>query len=370
MTANIRSVIVVAMLSFIILLCAAGLAAMSIFGANYTAATPLISGPKPRMQAHFIDVGQGDATLLEFPCGAILIDAGGENAETTRLLISYLETFFSRRIDLAETLSVIFVTHPHRDHTRALPAIFDAFTVSRVVHGRRHGTASTSDHYLAIGLRQDERPQIGDTETLAVSQADLPFATRPAGLTNETIDPLACQDIDPEIRILAGPTSDNPGWTAREFENQNNQGLVIRIDFGEAALLFTGDLERRAIADLVTRYRMTDLLDVDLYQVGHHGSANGTTAALLTAMTPDIAVISMGRADAPKTLIYGHPRATTIDLLDQRIERQRDRPIDILVASGIRRFKHRRVQTAIYATGWEGTILVAIDSNGAFTVLP
>lgn len=59
----------------------------------------------------------------------------------------------------------------------------------------------------------------------------------------------------------------------------------------------TGDLGEVAINDLIAHYRDSDLLDVDAYQIGHHGSNNGTTAKLLHEMTPEISVISMGPFD-------------------------------------------------------------------------
>lgn len=74
---------------------------------------------QPIMYTHYIDVGQADATLLEFPCGAVLIDTGAQDNNHIDDLVDYLENFFSRRTDLNNTLNVVFVTHNHIDHTRA-----------------------------------------------------------------------------------------------------------------------------------------------------------------------------------------------------------------------------------------------------------
>src|SRR4051812_40216303 len=68
------------------------------------------------MRTHFIDVGQGASTLLEFPCAAMLIDTGGErNGEfdSTEELTSYLDDFFEQRPDLNKTLHSLMLTHPH-----------------------------------------------------------------------------------------------------------------------------------------------------------------------------------------------------------------------------------------------------------------
>jgi len=149
-----------------------------------------------------------------------------------------------------------------------------------------------------------------------------------AGLVNADIDPLACNDRNPEIRILQGSFKDaNPGWPEGEFENQNNHSLVTRVEFGTASFLFMGDLEVAGIELLVDYYNETPtanrLLDADVLQVGHHGSYNATTLQLLNAVTPRVAVIPVGfwmfgaAADEGRfaTFDYGHPRRSTVELL-------------------------------------------------------
>jgi beta-lactamase superfamily II metal-dependent hydrolase len=72
------------------------------------------------MVAHYIDVGQGAAVLLEFSCGAALIDTGGEEDEYVdgnARLMAYQKAFFARRGDLKKTLDVVFLTHAHAAHT-------------------------------------------------------------------------------------------------------------------------------------------------------------------------------------------------------------------------------------------------------------
>src|SRR5688572_16147101 len=74
----------------------------------------------PLMYAHCVSVGQADATLLEFPCGAVLIDAGAQDDDSADHLIQYLTSFFQRRSEFSNTLEAIYITHPHKDHTFAL----------------------------------------------------------------------------------------------------------------------------------------------------------------------------------------------------------------------------------------------------------
>jgi competence protein ComEC len=85
------------------------------------------------MTFHFIDIGQGDATLLEFPCGAALIDTGGELNElfdSNKALLAYLDAFFARRKDLGGTLDLLLITHPHIDHNRSALAVLERYTVA------------------------------------------------------------------------------------------------------------------------------------------------------------------------------------------------------------------------------------------------
>jgi len=82
--------------------------------------------------------------------------------------------------------------------------------------------------------------------------------TNHAALTDADIDPLACPDRDPEIRILQGSFREaNPGWPEGEFENQNNHSLVSRVQFGTASLLLMGDLEVAGIEHLAVSYGET-----------------------------------------------------------------------------------------------------------------
>ena len=97
--------------------------------------------------------------------------------------------------------------------------------------------------------------------------------------------------------------------------------------FVEISLLVTGDLEDIAIHALLEKYEGTRWLDVDIYQAGHHGSANGTTRPLMEAMTPSLALIAMGdpeRQHQWTAWAYGHPRAVVVDAPDAGV-RRRDR---------------------------------------------
>src|SRR5512145_232464 len=89
-------------------------------------ALPAATAAPDVMVVHFIDVGQGDTALLEFSCGAVLVDSGGEtNPEVSgnARLRDYLDAFFSRRADLAWTLNLVVLSHQHPDHTNGVEVL-------------------------------------------------------------------------------------------------------------------------------------------------------------------------------------------------------------------------------------------------------
>lgn len=94
------------------------------------------------MRVHLIDVGAGAATLIEFPCAAMLVDTGGESGgdfDSTSILVKYLDDFFERRGDLAGTLDLLVLTHPHVDHTRGVRSVLERYRVKNAVTNGRQG---------------------------------------------------------------------------------------------------------------------------------------------------------------------------------------------------------------------------------------
>lgn len=309
------------------------------------------------MTVHFIDVGQADATLLEFPCGAILIDAGSQSKWYTGRLVSYLRKFFERRDDLEGTLDVVFITHPHVDHNRALQRIMNEFQVDRYID---NGWTQGSGRFAARWVRKQIEEGNLDTERIEITDDRITALNHRNGLTNGDIDPIRCETCDPKIRILSSRQLNNPGWPYGDFSNQNNHSIVIRVDFGQSSFLFTGDIEEPAIETMVEWYGDTEMLDVDVYQVGHHGSHNGTTESLMQAMTPEMAVISCGKASSRgkwTARTFGHPRKTTVILLENHVNGVRA-PIRVKVATGMKKFESRTITKEIYATGWGGTVRI------------
>ncbi len=325
----------------------------------------------PTMRAHFIDVGQGACTLLEFPCGAVLVDTGGQDQDHIDMLIQYLRAFFDTRRDLHDTLDLVIVTHPHIDHSLGLRPVAEAFKVLNYVDdGEVTGSGKTNVKWIRDSVAAGER----DTTIRPVRDAEIEALPGKVGLTDASIDPIKCDNCDPEIVVLSGGRGENPGWSTTQFKNLNNHSVVTRVDFGESSFLFTGDLETPALQTLVAYYRMTPRLDVDVYQVGHHGAANGTTEGFLEASTPSTAVIACGDwsfgidGGAFTTFAYGHPRLSIIQMLSEAIPDQRSPSI---VAGVFDRAKHPGallITKEIYSTSWDATVVLEANLAGQMQI--
>ncbi len=115
-----------------------------------------------------------------------------------------------------------------------------------------------------------------------------------------------------------------------DYDDLNNESLVMRFDYGETSFLLTGDQEAKAEEDLLSSDAK---VTADLLGVGHHGSSTSTSQAFLDAVSPSVAVISCGEGND-----YGHPHLETIERLE---------------AAGVE----------IYRTDLQGSIVVSSDGH-------
>ena len=218
------------------------------------------------VQFHFIDVGQGDAALIRTEKGDILIDAGTNSSEDE--LKAYLD-----RLGVTDIEYAVF-THPHEDHIGGADMILNTYNVKNVILPDATSTSKTFERMMdAI-----------EAEGCAVIEAtpDLVF----------TVGELTCTVLAP---------------ISEKYNETNNYSVVIRADYGETSVLFTGDAEVDSEAEMLTRYRLKGMLDCDILKSGHHGSDTSSGQEFLDAVTPVFAVISVGEGNT-----YDHPKQVTL----------------------------------------------------------
>lgn len=219
------------------------------------------------MEVHFIDVGQGDATLIKCGDSAMLIDAG-ENDKGT-LVQNYL------RKQGVKSLDYLIITHPDSDHSGGADVIITKYDIDTIIYPNyTKDTATWRDVVKAMDYKNYKvtEPVIGDTYKLG----------------------------DAEFTIIA-PNSDDYGDNANDY----SVGIILR--HGNKKFIFTGDAEEAAEKDIV-KNRID--IKADVLQVGHHGSKTASTAEFLETVDPEYAVISCGQDNS-----YGHPHAATMNSL-------------------------------------------------------
>lgn len=213
------------------------------------------------LEVHYIDVGQGDATLIRQGSHAMLID-GGNNDKGTALQ-SYLQ------YQGIEHLDYVIGTHPDADHVGGLDVVMYKFPWDTVILPDLEKDTRTYQDVLNVIAEQGKK------------------ITYPAAGTVYKLG-------EAEYTIIA-PAKEDYG------DNWNDYSVGILLQFGENRFIFTGDAEEQAEQDM-----MEEGLDLsaDVLKAAHHGSDTANTMEFLEEVEPDAVVISCGEGNS-----YGHPRA-------------------------------------------------------------
>lgn len=336
-----------------------------------------------KMYAHFIFVGQGDATILEFPCGVAVIDTGGEFGGGKRVnggqyFIDYLEQFFKDRKHLKNTIDVVITTHPHADHLNGLPLLSNLMYGENPIKVRNVVDNGQSGKKGSLAKQTKFRQKVIELKG-KYSAVELSQQISATGATNSVIDPIDCPKIDPAITVFWGSINealrDNQLDSTSEYRNPNNHSVIVRVDFGASSFLFTGDLEDKGEEDLRNQFGDNlGVFDVDIYQVSHHGADDDTSDDFLKVMSPKIAVISMGEPGLKVSHTawdHGHPRIGLLNVLQKKpsiVSDLRDPEETFLAAPKQNKFKKTKITRAIYGTGWEGTVVIGATSNGKYDI--
>jgi competence protein ComEC len=237
--------------------------------------------PEGALRVTALDVGQGDSTLVELPNGAaFLVDAGGiVGAGVDPGRAAVLPVLRAKR---RKRLEFVVLSHPHPDHFAGLAAVLDAVEVGEfwdTGQGEREGAGPVYAALLA-DLRARGVPILGPRE----------LCDQPRTLAGVTIDVLMpC-----------------PGYVPHRDANDNS--FVMKLRYGERAVLLTGDAEMEEEAELVAHFGPR--LRADFLKVGHHGSRTSTGDAFLDLVRPSVASISCGVRNR-----FGHPHGVVLERL-------------------------------------------------------
>ena len=225
------------------------------------------------LSVHFIDVGQGDSTLIISGDRTVLIDTGDK--EGGQKVRSYL---ISQKVD---HIDYLLVTHPHSDHSGGVETVLGSFETGTVLVPHFSEAGKTEDDlYAWRELKKDvAEADITMTEVLPGMEFDLGIS---------------------ELSVLA-PSCD--------YEEINNYSVVTELTHGNNTFLLTGDAETESEADML---KNGVLEDIDVLKAGHHGSSTSTGSEFLEIVKPEYAVISCGAGNS-----YNHPSGSVMKRLGE-----------------------------------------------------
>ena len=217
------------------------------------------------LEVYFIDVGQGDATLIRASNGETLLIDGGRSRTRIRDRLNTLGI---------SDLDAVLATHPDADHIAGLLEVFDLYEIERFYwNGFVHDT-QTFDNLMDAAQSEG---------------AEISVATRGDFIP---LGDLSLQVLHPST--LSG--------------DSNVDSIVILLSCGTVEILLTGDAEIPSEEDMLAA---GVLMDVDVLKIGHHGSRTSSSNDFLAITSPEIGIISAGLDNQ-----YGHPHTEVIDRLD------------------------------------------------------
>ncbi|WP_349945651.1 MBL fold metallo-hydrolase [Lacrimispora sp. BS-2] len=221
------------------------------------------------LKVHFIDVGQGDSTLVEKDGHYMLIDAGERDQGET--VASYLEKQGVKKLDY------VIGTHPHSDHIGGLETVIRKFDVQKVFLPEKEHTTKVYERLLDAIADKNLKitlPEPGDSYTLG----------------------------DAAFQIIA---------PNRDYGNDlNNWSIGLRLVYGNNSFVLCGDAEKDAEKDMVANGFP---LKADVLKLSHHGSSTSSSESFMDQVDPEYGVISCGKNND-----YGHPHKEVLNMLKKR----------------------------------------------------
>lgn len=232
--------------------------------------TPEVPENTSTLQVHYIDVGQGDCSLVVCDGQTLLIDAGENGHETE--VINYLRSLGIEKLDY------IIATHPHSDHIGGLPEVIEEFGMDNIIMPR---------------LTKEQTPT---TKTYT----KMLEAIKGSGAKVISAKPGSSYTLGTAAVDILGPVSNNA-------EDLNSMSVVAKVTYGENSFLFTGDAETDEEKEIIESGAN---LDADVLKMGHHGSNTSSHKDFLAEVTPEICVIMCGENND-----YGHPHKEPLERL-------------------------------------------------------
>lgn len=229
------------------------------------------SADKPELEVSFIDVGQGDSTLVISPSGKTMLIDAGDNSYGKNV-VEYIKELGISKID------VLVGTHPDADHIGGIDMVIDNFEIGTFYMPKKTHTTKTYEDVLTSAKNKG----------LKIT----------AGIADKVID------FDPDVKaVILSPENKN-------YSDNNAYSIAIQLTYGKNKFLFTGDIEKENEKDMISKYGNS--LRSDVIKLAHHGSSTSNDSEFLDIVSPDAAVVSCAYKNK-----YGHPHKEVLNYLEE-----------------------------------------------------
>ena len=231
--------------------------------------------PDDELHISFLNIGQGDAILIQRGNQQVLID-GGPSPQALIMELGERMPFWDRTIEL------VILTHPHSDHLTGLVEVLERYQVEQVLYADVDDSSPLYQEWLEL-----------------IEENDIEYTLAQAGQQIDLGDGVIIEVLHPPEPLLAGTGSDI-----------NNNSVVLRLSLGQVSFLLAADIEQEAEFELIA---LPANLNSTVLKVAHSGSYTSTTAEFLAAANPQVAVISVGENP------FGHPSGEVLARLEDEL---------------------------------------------------
>ena len=221
---------------------------------------PIASASNKQLEVHFIDVGQGDATLIKAPGGKTMLVDGGPNS-AGKDVVAYLKAKGVKSLDY------VVATHPDADHIGGLIDVLKAIPVKNFIDS---GKAHTTDTYYEMLTLIDKK--------------NIKYHVPTTGKTYQ---------LDPKMRL-------DVLYANEDASENNDASIVLKITYNKVSFLLMGD----ASVEIEDALMATTDVSATVLKAGHHGSNTSSSAKFISKVKPKVGILSYGKNNS-----YGHPHA-------------------------------------------------------------
>ena len=236
-----------------------------------------LTTPDDKLHVSFLDVGQGDAILIQTPNGQDILIDGGPDPQKINLELGESLPFWDRTIDL------VVCTQPQADHVTGLVEVLLRYKVKQVLEPGVSYNSSIYQEWLRL-----------------VEDKGIEYNIARAGQEVDLGNGIKMEVLNPPATLYEGTSHD-----------VDNNGVVLKLSWGKVSFLFTADIREEAEFELIGQRAN---LKSTVLKVAHHGSGTSTSPQFLAAVAPEVAVISVGADNT-----FGHPSPDVVERLIDRL---------------------------------------------------